>query len=306
MRRARATTRTRDASGECAARRCRSRGARRDARRRCGRGRRRHRVPVDAAVDILRRLAPFATNARADHGRRKHEGAHRREPRAQRRARRSVRRLASDGRRSSIRMGGVTRRPLRGRARLSLSDAQRERGRRVALAGEFWRDARRRVRSAWTPTRHDRQARVDQSSAAHRVDGARAGAGEAGIGRDDLGPGGRDVTRLAGSSPDMWTAIAHENAAAIDAALAAAEREVASFRRALERADAGELRNKFPRLAPGSTGSANPLTPPTMPNSQGWFVWHELATTDPPPRKRSTRRSRRGTRSHRRCPTATG
>jgi prephenate dehydrogenase len=69
--------------------------------------------------------------------------------------------------------------------------------------------------------------------------------GRAEIGRDALGPGGRDVTRLAGSSPEMWSAIAVENASAIDAALAAAEREVASFRHALSRVDAGELRGKF-------------------------------------------------------------
>ncbi len=69
--------------------------------------------------------------------------------------------------------------------------------------------------------------------------------GEAGVGRDELGPGGRDITRLAGSSPEMWSAIAAENAPAIDAALAAAEREVASFRRLLSRADAGELHSKF-------------------------------------------------------------
>jgi prephenate dehydrogenase len=67
----------------------------------------------------------------------------------------------------------------------------------------------------------------------------------AGISRGDLGPGGRDVTRLAGSSPEVWTAIALENAAAIDAALAGAEREIASFRQALTNGDAGELRRRF-------------------------------------------------------------
>jgi prephenate dehydrogenase len=67
----------------------------------------------------------------------------------------------------------------------------------------------------------------------------------AGFPRDDLGPGGRDVTRLAGSSPQMWAAILHENAAAIDEALAAVEREVAGFRVAIRRDDAGELRRRF-------------------------------------------------------------
>jgi len=67
----------------------------------------------------------------------------------------------------------------------------------------------------------------------------------AGIDRDSLGPGGRDVTRLAGSSPEMWTAIAADNRAAIDEALASAEREVAGFRAALRSADPTALRERF-------------------------------------------------------------
>ena len=66
-----------------------------------------------------------------------------------------------------------------------------------------------------------------------------------GFGRNDLGPGGRDITRLAGSSPAMWTAIARENATEIDAALAAAEEEIAAFRRALATANAGDIRARF-------------------------------------------------------------
>ena len=54
--------------------------------------------------------------------------------------------------------------------------------------------------------------------------------------------GGRDVTRLAGGSPDVWTAIARDNADALDAALATAERELATIRGALRQADATELR----------------------------------------------------------------
>ena len=66
-----------------------------------------------------------------------------------------------------------------------------------------------------------------------------------GFGRHDLGPGGRDITRLAGSSPAMWTAIARENARDIDAALAAAEEEIAGFRRALATLDGNALRERF-------------------------------------------------------------
>lgn len=67
----------------------------------------------------------------------------------------------------------------------------------------------------------------------------------AGVPRNELGPGGRDVTRLAGSSPEMWTAIARENADAIDEALAQTQRELASFRAALRCPDAGDVRRRF-------------------------------------------------------------
>jgi prephenate dehydrogenase len=65
------------------------------------------------------------------------------------------------------------------------------------------------------------------------------------VDRDDLGPGGRDMTRLAGGSLEVWTAIARENAAAIDAALVSAEREIAGMRQALNRADLTDLRERF-------------------------------------------------------------
>jgi prephenate dehydrogenase len=63
--------------------------------------------------------------------------------------------------------------------------------------------------------------------------------------RTYLGPGGRDVTRLAGSSADMWTAIAIENAPALDAALRRMERELATLRSAIKRADQEDLRARF-------------------------------------------------------------
>lgn len=68
---------------------------------------------------------------------------------------------------------------------------------------------------------------------------------EGGVRRDDLGPGGRDMTRLAGSSAEMWTAIARENGAAIDAALAAAAGRLAEFRDLLQRSDAESLHRRF-------------------------------------------------------------
>ncbi|HXT16004.1 MAG TPA: prephenate dehydrogenase/arogenate dehydrogenase family protein [Gemmatimonadaceae bacterium] len=69
--------------------------------------------------------------------------------------------------------------------------------------------------------------------------------GEGGVGRDDLGPGGRDMTRIAGSSPEMWTAIGMDNALEIARSLAVAEREIARLRGALKDRDAAALREMF-------------------------------------------------------------
>jgi len=69
--------------------------------------------------------------------------------------------------------------------------------------------------------------------------------GEGGVTRDDLGPGGRDMTRIAGSSPDMWTAIAVDNSEPIEAALAVAEREISALREEIGRRDASALHARF-------------------------------------------------------------
>ncbi|MCY4574503.1 MAG: prephenate dehydrogenase/arogenate dehydrogenase family protein [Gemmatimonadetes bacterium] len=64
---------------------------------------------------------------------------------------------------------------------------------------------------------------------------------DAGIARDVLGPGGRDMTRLAGSSPSMWLPLleaAHERDAR---ALGALEERIGSVRRMLEEGDLAAL-----------------------------------------------------------------
>lgn len=66
-----------------------------------------------------------------------------------------------------------------------------------------------------------------------------------GISRDRLGPGGNDMTRLALSSPDMWTPIALDNAALLGPALAQMERELARLRDALARGDEDAVRRFF-------------------------------------------------------------
>ena len=63
--------------------------------------------------------------------------------------------------------------------------------------------------------------------------------------RSELGPGGRDLTRLAGSSPDMWTAIAQENGPAIAAAISSFEAHLEELKTAVVTADATAFRASF-------------------------------------------------------------
>jgi prephenate dehydrogenase len=66
---------------------------------------------------------------------------------------------------------------------------------------------------------------------------------DAGVRRSALGPGGRDVTRLAGGATSMWSAIVEDNAPAIVQALAAYEEHLRAFRDALARGDVGTTRD---------------------------------------------------------------
>jgi prephenate dehydrogenase len=70
---------------------------------------------------------------------------------------------------------------------------------------------------------------------------------EAGFSAGDLGPGGRDTTRLAGSAAEMWTDIAVDNAAELGCALGAVEARIAAFRAALSRGDRAAVRTAFER-----------------------------------------------------------
>lgn len=66
-----------------------------------------------------------------------------------------------------------------------------------------------------------------------------------GVPRAELGPGGRDVTRLAASSPEMWTDVARDNAGALIEGLASVEGALRELREALERDDAGAIFRLF-------------------------------------------------------------
>lgn len=62
--------------------------------------------------------------------------------------------------------------------------------------------------------------------------------GEGGFSRDDLGPGGRDMTRLAGSGPEMWRDLLQVAPEELPTALEAVERALAEIRDLLEAGDA--------------------------------------------------------------------
>lgn len=64
----------------------------------------------------------------------------------------------------------------------------------------------------------------------------------AGIDRAKLGPGGRDSTRLAGGSAEMWTAIARDNADALLPAIDALEAQLQRLRAELARGPEGAIR----------------------------------------------------------------
>lgn len=199
-------------------------------------------TPVDTAIDVLRRLAAanhgtaMITDVGSTKGRIVAEAAS---------LGLAQRFVGSHPMAGDHRSGwAASRRGLFAGARVYLCAPPGASAELVARADQFWRSLEAH------PVPIDAAAHDDTlawtSHLPHVVSAALALAlGRAGVGRDALGPGGRDVTRLAGSSPEMWSAIAAENATAIDAALAAAEQEVASFRRVLSRADAGELHTKF-------------------------------------------------------------
>lgn len=83
-------------------------------------------------------------------------------------------------------------------------------------------------------------------------------------GPDALGPGGRDATRLAASSTDMWTDILLENADEMEPALEALEGSLTRLRAALGRGNRRELerllaeakawKERDPRPDPGRAG----------------------------------------------------
>ncbi|HEX6371844.1 MAG TPA: prephenate dehydrogenase/arogenate dehydrogenase family protein [Longimicrobium sp.] len=68
---------------------------------------------------------------------------------------------------------------------------------------------------------------------------------QTGTPRAELGPGGRDVTRLAGSDPAMWADVLVDNADALSSALAMMGARLARLQRAVMTGDRGDLQRLF-------------------------------------------------------------
>ena len=106
----------------------------------------------------------------------------------------------------------------------------------LELAEAFWRGLRAGVEVLDAAT-HDEQM-AWRSHLPHVLSTALAlTLREAGIQRSALGPGGRDMTRLAGGAPSLWTPIAEDNEVALASALDAIEQQIQSIRESLRRGD---------------------------------------------------------------------
>lgn len=130
------------------------------------------------------------------------------------------------------------------RARVFLSAAHHATGEAMKLAEGFWRELG--GQPLFMPQEaHDETLawsshlpQVASSALAVALAGAR-------VERAELGPGGRDATRLAASSPEMWAEIALDNATELEGAVEAMEDTLAGFRRLLEQGDLAALRDWF-------------------------------------------------------------
>ncbi len=68
---------------------------------------------------------------------------------------------------------------------------------------------------------------------------------DAGVSRSSLGPGGRDLTRLAGGSPEMWASIAEENGPEIAVAISGFKAQLEKIESALLARDRSLLKQSL-------------------------------------------------------------
>ena len=106
----------------------------------------------------------------------------------------------------------------------------------LQLAEDFWRGLRAGV-EVLDAAIHDEQM-AWRSHLPHVLSTALAlTLRDMGIQRSALGPGGRDMTRLAGGSPSLWMSIVEDNGTSLAAAVGAMEERLRVFRVSLEHHD---------------------------------------------------------------------
>lgn len=79
---------------------------------------------------------------------------------------------------------------------------------------------------------------------------------DAGVARSELGPGGRDATRLAGSSPDVWAEILAENSDEVSRALRSVIARLEGVTAAVESGEIAELKAVLSRAREWTAGSS--------------------------------------------------
>lgn len=110
----------------------------------------------------------------------------------------------------------------------------------VSRASAFWELLGARPRTI-TAQRHDRLMAWASHLPQLLGSALAAALDEEGVRRGTLGPGGTDMTRLAGSSPQMWSPLLAAAAAEDARALRSMEAHIASLRRALETEDTAAI-----------------------------------------------------------------
>lgn len=136
---------------------------------------------------------------------------------------------------------GASRASLFDDARVFLCPTPSTMASTLELAASLWRELRAGV-EVLDAAEHDEQM-AWRSHLPHLVSSALAlTLRGAGVRRSALGPGGRDMTRLAGGSPAMWHPIVRDNAAAIAGALGAYEEQLRALRLALVEDDTAAAR----------------------------------------------------------------
>jgi prephenate dehydrogenase len=199
-------------------------------------------APVDAAIDLLTRAAPFLDRATliTDVGSTK--GAIVAHAQALGLGDRFVgsHPLAGDHRSGWV----ASRRALFEGAQVFVCPTRTSTAATIRRTHAFWRSVGARTLQMAAKA-HD--AKVAYTShLPHLLSAALARTLErAGHAHSALGPGGRDVTRLASSSPDMWSAIVGANGPLISQALTAFAEELQLVRRAAARGNSGAIHELF-------------------------------------------------------------